>query len=110
MPIGKMRTRVAFQREVNTSDGAGGNTVTWETVYTVWGEFNPVSQRESLQAGRLEALTSGTLTVRSSTDTRVVTEQWRAYFDSTPFQIRSIINPDRRNRFLLMTLEKGPAQ
>lgn len=109
MGAGALRDRVSFQEEQNVSDGAGGNVTTWPTQFTVWGGFRPERGAERLQAGRLEGAVAGTLRVRSSSDTRTVTTEWRVEIDGIAYQIRSITNPDRRNRFLEMTVESGVA-
>lgn len=101
------RDRVAFQAEANTPDDAGGNALGWATVATVWATFRPASGSERLEGGRLEATAPAMLTVRSTAATRAITTEHRAMIGGTPYQIRSIVPADRRNRLLEMVLEKG---
>ena len=107
MPAGALRHRVTFQREVPTPDGGGGSVSTWEDRYTVWASLRPERGSERLAAGRLEASLALVMTVRSSSESRSVTEAWRVVANGVPHQIRSISNPDQRNKYLEMILERG---
>lgn len=108
--IGRLNKRVTFERQVRTPDGSGGTTVSWSTLYTVAGSHRPQFASERLESGRLESATPGVLTVRSSSDLRSVTTSDRVQIDSIAHQIRSITNPDQRNRFLEIVVEEGVAQ
>jgi SPP1 family predicted phage head-tail adaptor len=109
MAIGNMRKRFTFQRESRTPNNSGGYAHTWSTVATVWGSFRPERGSERLDRGRLADPVRGTVRVRSSSTTRTITAEDRVTFDSTSYQIRSIINPDQRNRFLEMVVERNVA-
>lgn len=108
MGAGQLRHRVTFQIENRTDDGGGGASIEWSTAATVWGSFAPERGNEKLEAGRLEASVAGLLKVRSSTETRAIEAgTHRVLIADQPYQIRSITNPDRRDRFLEMTVERG---
>lgn len=109
MGIGQLRKRVTFQEEVRTPDGGGGFMVSWRNAVTVYGGIEVERGRERIAAGRLEAAETGILTVRSSTDTREVAAMDRALIDGVQYNIRAINNPDQRNKFLEMIIEKGVA-
>lgn len=105
--IGRLRDRVTFQVEANVADGGGGSELSWTDVVTVWGQFMPERGREQVDGGRLEASLRGVLRVRASSDTEAITTEHRVQIDSVPYNIRSISNPDRRDRFLEMVIEQG---
>lgn len=107
MPAGSLNKRVAFQQRIDAPDGGGGKTSSWQTVLTVWGGFRPQRGRERLEAGRLSSAVAGVLTVRSSNDTRQITEVHRVMIDNVPYQVQAIINPDQRYKYLEMTVERG---
>ncbi len=109
MAAGPLRDRVTFQVEAAISDGGGGSALSWSDALTVWGGFSPGRAREQLEAGRLEGPVAGVLKVRSSTETRTITTAHRAMIDGEAYQIRSITNPDRQNRFLEILVERGVA-
>ena len=106
---GALNKRVTFQVESVTDDGGGGGALSWTDVVTVWGGFQPERGRERLQAGRLESAVAGVLRVRSSSATRALTAAHRVLIDGLAYQIRSITNPDQRNAYLEMTVERGVA-
>lgn len=108
--IGKLRDRVTFERQAAGSDDFGNTaTGTWATFTEVYGGFAPESVSERLEAGRLEAAVAGRLMVRSTAKTRAITEADRVVIDGTTYNIRSIVNRDRRNYMLEMTVERGVA-
>lgn len=110
MPAGELRDRIAFQRLQAEADGGGGTLdPEWVDLINCRGAFFPERSRERLEAGRLESAVAGTLKVRSSATTRGVTAADRALINGTVYAIRAITNPDRRNRYLEMTVERGTA-
>ena len=111
MRAGMLRDRVAFQRLDTTPDAYGNPSGgTFTTFLTVAGQLIPERGRERVDAGRLESAAGATLEVRSSSDTRGVTPADRVLINGTTvYNIREIDNPDRRNRRLVMVLEKGVA-
>lgn len=106
--IGALRHRATFQRESAGTDDFGNVTQgTWTTLAEVFAGFKPERSRERLEAGRLESAVAGTLTIRSTTTTRGITEADRVVFRGETYNIRGITNPDQRGRFLEMTVERG---
>lgn len=102
-----MRARVVFERSTTAPDGAGGQSLIWSELYACRGKFTPERGRERLAAGRLEASLAGVLRVRGSIAARGLTEEDRVLVDEVVYQIRSIANPDQRNRYLEMSVERG---
>ncbi|WP_119270860.1 phage head closure protein [Taklimakanibacter deserti] len=106
---GTLNKRVTFQHELRTPDGGGGFAREWSEIATVWGGFSPERGSERLEAGRLEGSLFGVLRVRSSPTTRTVKVADRVKIDGVDHQIRSISNPDQRNRMLDILVERGVA-
>ena len=106
----KLRDRVQFRRRNDAPDSYGNVTDgTWVDLFTVWGGFTPEQSRERLEANRIESAVLGTLTVRSTSQTRTVTAADSVVIDGDAYQIRAIMNPDQRNNYLEMTVERGAA-
>lgn len=47
---GRLKTRLVAQRPVETPDGQGGVTRTWETFATVWAQVSPRAARHDVAA------------------------------------------------------------
>ena len=110
MTAGLRRKRVTFQQKTKVPDGGGGFAPGWSDVVSPIVRFQPERGRERVESGRVSAELTGILTVRSSKKTRTITEAHRVLIHKVPYQIRSISNPDQRNRDLEMTVERGAAQ
>lgn len=106
---GLMRDRITFQQEREEPIGGGGYELNWHTAATVWGQLAPERGSERVEAGRMEASVGAVLRVRYSADTAAITAGWRALIDGEPYNIRSVTQPDRRNRIIEMTVERGVA-
>lgn len=104
-----MRDRVTLQRPQETPDGGGGFDLDWFTVATVWGRFMPERGNERVRAGRIEASVGAVVQVRHSSDVADVAPDWRAVIGGVAYNIRSVTQPDRRNRIIEMTVERGVA-
>ncbi|MEH6727889.1 MAG: phage head closure protein [Hyphomicrobiales bacterium] len=107
MAAGALRALVVFERKVTGPDGAGGQSVEWGAVYSCRGKLMPARGREQIEAGRMEASLAAVLRVRSSVDGRGLTEADRVRINDVVYQIRSISNPDQRNRYLELSVERG---
>lgn len=107
MAAGSMRKRITFRVETEVSDGGGGYELGWSDLATVWGSFKPERGNERVQAGRIAETLAGVMRVRSSATTRQVTASHIAVMDGEGYNIKSVSNPDQRNRFIEMTVERG---
>lgn len=107
MAAGRLNQRITFRSEVQASDGAGGYGLTWTDLTTVWGSFKPQRGSEKVEAGRLAENLAGVMRIRSSATTRQIAAGYIAVMDGDTYNIRSVSNPDQRNRFLEMTVERG---
>lgn len=104
--IGKLRHRVILQAPNETADGAGGWTLTWTDVATVWAAIEPLKGAERLKAQRLEASVTHKVTIRHRDG---VTAKQRLKFGTRFFNIRAVINRGERDRFLELLAEEGVA-
>ena len=109
MAAGGMRTRVTFQEAIETKDGAGGQSIAWGGDKYVWGKFSPERGSERFTVDRLQASVGGVLKVRASSYLSTVSEAWRVMIKGEPYSISSITNPDQRDRFLEIVVDRGVA-
>lgn len=110
MSAGQLRDRVSIQRKQEISDGAGGTTFDWDNITglgSIRGAFMPERGRERLENDRLQSSVAGTLKIRSSAASRGITAEDRAVINGVEYRIHAVTNPDRRNRFVEMSVERG---
>lgn len=106
MRIGPMRERITLQREVDTADGAGGSTIGWADIATVYARVQPASGRERLASQQLQNSITHRVTIRSRGDISCAT---RILWGDRPLNIRSILNLDERKEFLTIEADEGVA-
>ena len=99
MQGGTLRHHITFQSPINTNDGMGGVTVSWEDEFNAWAEIDPPKGREYFAAG--EKQTEITTRVRVRYRSGIV-GSWRVKFGTRIFDINSIIDPDERHRELIL--------
>lgn len=109
---GELRHRIAFEKRARTDDGAG-NEVSgpWQEQFVVSGKLLAKFGGDAVTAARLTGQQPLTITVRQSSDTRQITEDWRAKDVSSGiyYNIRSIVDPDDRKAWFEMLCQFGVA-
>ena len=111
MAAGDMRERVFFalQLEVDTSYGKAVGD--WEEQFEVWARVRALVGSEPVLAQRLTGVQPVIVTVRSSSDTRLVTAAWRIRHKQTGalYNIRAV-PPGERKDYIDFLCEAGVAQ
>lgn len=102
--IGELRERVTIQEATTVSDGAGGQTVTWADVYTVWAKVQPVRGREEDRLGRLATVETYLVIVRFAV---AVTSLSRLVWRGKVLNVRSVSDRDMDREFLTCECEAG---
>jgi SPP1 family predicted phage head-tail adaptor len=79
MKAGDLRDRVTFQKRTATDDGYG-NPISGDFAdqFTVWAQIKYRAGGETVQSARLAGTQPVTIVVRSSSQTRQVSTDWRA--------------------------------
>jgi SPP1 family predicted phage head-tail adaptor len=108
MTIGTLRQKVSLQSEAQTPDGAGGYTLAWTTLATVWANIIPISGNEVYAAGHLEGHATHKVTIRWRSDITPTTDM-RLTYNSRVFNIRAVLNRGELNRQFLLYVEEGGA-
>ena len=111
MPAGELRERVTFSERALTSDGYGNSLGDWADQFTVAARIRPRLGGEEVMAARLSGRNLATITVRYSSDTAEITTDWRAVDTRTGdvWNVRSVVNPDERKRYIDVLAERGVA-
>jgi SPP1 family predicted phage head-tail adaptor len=110
VPAGKLRDRVAFdQRESGADDALGAGPGGFVERFTAAAEILPRFGGETVIASRLAGVQPATIKVRYAKDTAQVTPEWRLRDVRTDaiYNIKSIVDPDRRRQWLEILCETG---
>jgi len=99
MRAGKLRHRIAIQQETATQDIYGAEVKTWTTKKELWAEIDPPKSREFFATGQTQAEVTTRVRIRYLPN---VTPNMRIKFGTRYLNINSIINPDERNKELIM--------
>jgi len=103
---GWLRHRIRIERPVATPDGAGGESVAWESLATLWARIEPLEAREHVAADHLAETVSHRLIVRWRND---VAGGMRAVYRGRRFRILATHDPDESRRYLVLsTTEEKP--
>lgn len=107
---GDLIERVAFERPVSGSDGAGGVHNGFQEWYACRAQFIHLRGGESVLAARLEGRHSQVIRVRSCSTAREITTDWRARDkrSDTVFNIRDV-TPSSDRLWIDFLVEKGVA-
>lgn len=105
-----LRHRVTLQEEVQTADGAGGYTRSWQNVADLWAEITTINIKsygqERFFAGKIQAEVTHKIIIRYRDG---VTSSMRLVFGSSIFNIRSVFNRNENNEILELLVEEGVA-
>lgn len=101
-----MRQRVTLQQESRTPDTAGGASLSWVDVATLWAEVTPFPGSEALQAQKLTGSALYRVVLRYKD---AVTADMRLVFKGRVLNIRSLRNVGERDRRLEIMAEEGVA-
>jgi len=111
--VSRLRHRLTLQEEVQTPDGAGGYSRSWQDVAHVWAEIIPLvgsgssakgSGKEALFAGQLQASISHRILLRYRPG---ITAAMRLVFENRLFNIHSVANVDERREKLELLVQEG---
>lgn len=111
MSAGALRELLAFDERAATSDGYGNSLGEFAEVFRCAARVRPRLGGEQVMAARLGGVQPVTITVRYDSRTAAVTPDWRArdVRSGVVYNIRSVVNPDERRRWIDMIAEKGVA-
>lgn len=106
-PRCSLRHSISIQQESRVADGGGGSTLSWTNVATgISAAIEPLRGGERLRAMQLEDSITHKVTIRYRAG---VTAAMRILFGARVFNIRAVINPGERDRWLEIMAEEGVA-
>lgn len=105
---GDLSHRITFQRRAVLSDGYGNSEGDYQEEFTVWAARRAKLGGETVTAARLSGQQPVLLTVRQSSQTDRITEDWRAVdSDGKHYNIRSIVDPDDSGAYWELLCQTG---
>lgn len=118
---GRLRSRVRFDKRgvpavtSPASPDYGNSEGDWQSQFTKWAEVRPIKGGEGVIAARLTGRQPVLVFVRSDSETRLVTTDWRAIevlADGTErlYNIRGVEDMERKNAYLTLICERGVAE
>tara|TARA_R110000823_G_scaffold248303_1_gene371916 strand:- start:40 stop:387 length:348 start_codon:yes stop_codon:yes gene_type:complete len=114
MSVGSMRSKLELQSSAASSDGGGSSSLTWSKVVTVYGSINPSRANESLFGDQLREVLTHVIIIRHryniTTKNRLVQTFIRNGIEVTrTFNVKGILNPDNKFKYLHIGCEEGVA-
>lgn len=95
---GALRTEIALEEAVMSSDGAGGHVATWAEVATVFARIVPVSTQRSFDVDQFVETVTHRITMRFRADVR---SGMRFAKQNRTFAIVAVHDPDETGRYLV---------
>ena len=100
---GSLNRRLTLEAPVESADGAGGVTRSFDAVATLWAEVTPVAAARAIEADRAGARIIHRIGIRFSDD---ITTRHRFRDGERVFRIVSLRDRDGRKRFLVIEAEE----
>jgi SPP1 family predicted phage head-tail adaptor len=101
--IGRLSDRVRVERLVETADGAGGFTRTWQLHATIWANLTHATGTESIYADALTARIRTRMIYRSK---HALDPTMRCIIQTIPYQILWITPHTNHPHYSLCLLER----
>lgn len=103
MRAGRLRKRVTIQAKTVVRDGYGGETVNWSDMATIWASVEPLNGREYFAAQQEHAEVTTRIRMRYR---KAITTSNRITHANRVYNIHEVINPDMRNRELVLMCDE----
>jgi SPP1 family predicted phage head-tail adaptor len=103
---GWLRHRVSIEAAAATPDTAGGATVAWSELMTLWARVDPAGGEERVVADHLSGIVTHLVTIRWRDD---VTGGLRIAYRGRRFRILAVHDPDETRRYLVAKVEEETA-
>ena len=104
---GMLRHSIVIERETDTPNESGGQSIVWSTHKKVKSFIKAKSGSERVRGMQLESPLTHTITFRYIED---ITTKDRVNFNGRLMQIRAVVNVEEANRWTQLSVEEGVAQ
>jgi SPP1 family predicted phage head-tail adaptor len=86
-----------------TPDGAGGETIAWDSLATVWARIEPARAGEAVVAGHLSGVVTHKVTMRWRDD---IAGGMRLAYRGRLFRVLAVHDPDEDRRYLVASVRE----
>ena len=100
---GWLSHRVVVESAAGSADGAGGETVAWDTLATVWARIEPAAAAEQIVAGHLSGAVTHLITMRYRED---IAGGMRIVYRGRIFRLLAVFDPDETRRTIVAKAEE----
>lgn len=108
MGAGKYREKAVFTRlNAEAVNAYGEPHASWETLFSRWGDFRETTGKERVEAGTVQSTATGTLRIRYSTQAATITAADRVTIRGADWNIRSVIQTDKKSKQIELLCERG---
>ena len=104
---GELDQYIEIQSQLNTPDGAGGNSVTWQSKGNIFAHVRPLGGKEITDYERVNAETRYLFVVRYPVD---IDPDDRIIWEGIEFNIRALKEPKGRDLYMQIEAERGVGQ
>jgi SPP1 family predicted phage head-tail adaptor len=110
MDAGRLNHRAQFLRKaVDATDEYGNPMQEYAPMFTVWANVRETTGKERVAAGSIENLRTATIRIRSSSETRGLTEGDQVQARGKTWDILGIANADDKGVMLDLLVQAGGA-
>ena len=105
--VSMLRHRLTLQQEVQTPDGAGGYTRSWQNIVDLWAQIDFIVSKSSatkLFGDKLQSKVTHKITIRYRAG---VEAGMRFLYDNRIFLIRAVMNSLENNNTLEVLADEG---
>ncbi len=99
----KLRSRITIEQPVDTPDGSGGISRSWQEVAVLWAEILPLRGSERLRAMQLTSNVSHRFRIRFKTG---ITSAMRISWNSKIFNIQAVLDTRPQSGMLELLAEE----
>jgi len=96
---GKLRHHVTIQKPKKVRSKRGAETITYVDDFKAWADIDPPKGREYFADGQKQSAVVTRVVMRYR---KGVTPQYRVKHGTRIFHVNSVVNPDERNRELIL--------
>ena len=109
MHAGKLDKRVSFESPISLADAHGGMEEGFQAEFEIWARIRFLRGTEAVMESRLEGKQPVIFTVRKSPESDRITNNWKAVFNGTIFNLRETPQPSDDRLYLELLAEGGVA-